>query len=187
MDASRDLYAAMGARPVINALGNRTMLGGSNPAPEVIEAMQLSARYYVDMVELFEGTGKVIADLLDCEAALVTPGCAAALVLGTAACMTGTDRNKMGQLPDVTGIKNEVIIQQAQRYKYDRVVRIPGTSMVECGDGDGTSTDELAAAFNPDLERMLDECENDFLNHIKWTLHMCPWFDRISCCRVDAY
>lgn len=147
MNASRDLYAAMGARPVINALGNRTMLGGSNPAPEVIKAMQLSARYYVDMVELFEGTGKVIADLLDCEAALVTPGCAAALVLGTAACMTGTDRKKMGQLPDVTGIKNEVIIQQAQRYKYDRVVRIPGTSMVECGDGDGTSTDELAAAF----------------------------------------
>ena len=149
MKEARELYAALGARPVINALGNRTMLGGSNPAPEVLEAMQLSARYYVDMVELFEGTGRVIAGLLGCEAALVTPGCAAALVLGTSACMTGTDQRKMEQLPDTAGLKGEVVLQKAQRYKYDRVVRLTGARIVEAGTEAGTTAAELDAAFGP--------------------------------------
>ena len=149
MKEARELYAALGARPVINALGNRTMLGGSNPAPEVLEAMQLSARYYVDMVELFEGTGQVISGLLGCESALVTPGCAAALVLGTCACMTGTDTRKMDQLPDTTGLRSEVVLQKAQRYKYDRVVRLTGARIVEAGSEAGTTRAELESAFGP--------------------------------------
>ena len=155
MREARELYAALGARPVINALGNRTMLGGSNPAPEVLEAMQLSARYYVDMVELFEGTGRVVSGLLGCEAALVTPGCAAALVLGTSACMTGTDTRKMDQLPDTAGLKSEVVLQKAQRYKYDRVVRLTGARIVEAGSGAGTTRDELEAAFGPGTAAVL--------------------------------
>ena len=149
MKEARELYAALGARPVINALGNRTMLGGSNPAPEVLAAMQLSARYYVDMDELFAGTGQVISGLLGCEAALVTPGCAAALVLGTSACMTGTDPRKMDQLPDTTGLKCEVVLQKAQRYKYDRVVRLTGARIVEAGSEAGTARAELESAFGP--------------------------------------
>ena len=47
--------------------------------------------------------------------------------MGTAACLTGTDSAKMDQLPDTTGLKGEIVIQKAQRYKYDRVVRLPGT------------------------------------------------------------
>lgn len=155
MREARELYAALGSRPVINALGNRTMLGGSNPAPEVLEAMQLSARYYVDMVELFEGTGRVVSGLLGCEAALVTPGCAAALVLGTSACMTGTDTRKMDQLPDTAGLKSEVVLQKAQRYKYDRVVRLTGARIVEAGSEAGTTRDELEAAFGPGTAAVL--------------------------------
>ncbi len=155
MNEAQKLYAALGATPVINALGNRTMLGGSNPAPEVLEAMRTANRYYVDMDELFEGTGKVIAQWLECEAALVTPGCAAALLLGTAACMTGTDPDKMEQLPDVTGLKSEIVIQKAQRYKYDRVVRLPGTRLVEVGTESGATAEQLAAAIGPDTAAVL--------------------------------
>ena len=155
MNEAQKLYAAMGATPVINALGNRTMLGGSNPASEVLEAMRTANRYYVDMDELFEGTGKVIAQWLECEAALVTPGCAAALFLGTAACMTGTYPDKMEQLPDVTGLKSEIVIQKAQRYKYDRVVRLPGTRLVEVGTESGTTAEQLAAAIGPNTAAVL--------------------------------
>ena len=81
MNEAQLLSAAMGARPVINALGNRTLLGGSRPEPEVLEAMQLAGRYYVDMDELLEGSGRIVAQMLECEAALITPGAAAALFI----------------------------------------------------------------------------------------------------------
>ncbi|MEE3259915.1 MAG: aminotransferase class V-fold PLP-dependent enzyme [Candidatus Latescibacterota bacterium] len=147
-NAALALYAEMGATPVINAIGNRTFLGGSAPDPEVVAAMQLAGRYYVDMDAFLASTGRIVADLIAAEAALITPGCAAAIVLGTAACITGPDPDKMARLPDTTGLKNKVVIQQAQRYKYDRVARLPGTTLVAAGTAAGTTADELAAAID---------------------------------------
>src|SRR5438067_10286288 len=85
------VYEQLGVVPVINARGNNTVLGGSTPSARVKRAMQDAERYYVDMAELLERSGKAIADMLGCEAAYVTPGAAAALALGTAACMAGSD------------------------------------------------------------------------------------------------
>lgn len=149
------LYADMGATPVINAIGNRTFLGGSAPDPEIVAAMQLAGRYYVDMDAFLESTGGLVADLIDAEAALITPGCAAAIVLGTAACITGTDTDKMARLPDTTGLKNKVVIQKAQRYKYDRVARLPGTTIVAAGTDTGTTPNDLAAAMDDDTALVL--------------------------------
>jgi len=151
----RRIYAEMGATPVINAIGNRTLLGGSAPSASVRQAMEAANRYYVDMGELLESTGDVIARLLGCEAALVTPGCAAALLLGTAGCMTGDNEENMGRLPDATGMKSEILIQKAQRYKYDRVVRMAGTTLVEVGGDSGATADQLAAAMGADTLAVL--------------------------------
>ena len=152
---ARALYADMGATPVINALGPRTLLGGSSPHPDIIAAMELAGRYYVDMDAFLASTGRIVADLLGAEAALITPGCAAALVLGTAACVTGADPEKMARLPDSTGMPNQVVIQKAQRYKYDRMVRLPGVTLVEAGTEQGTTADELAAAIGPQTAAVL--------------------------------
>ena len=78
--------------------------------PEVVQAMQIAGRYYVDMDELFIRSGEVIADMIGAPATLVTPGCAAALVLGTAACLTGDDPQKMAQLPDLRGPKDQKLL-----------------------------------------------------------------------------
>jgi L-seryl-tRNA(Ser) seleniumtransferase len=155
---ARDLYAQMGAVPVINALGNRTMLGGSAPSARVVAAMELSARYYVDMDQLAASTGKVVADLLGCEDSLVTPGCAAALVLGTAACVTGDDAQRMAQLPDTTGMRNEVVIQAPQRYKYDRVVRMTGVRLVEAGTFESCTAADLESALSAATAAVLYPC-----------------------------
>jgi len=144
---AKQIYADLGATPVINAIGNMTMLGGSTPSPRVQEAMQAAGRYYVDMDQFLESTGRIVAEMLECEAALVTAGCSAALLLGTAACMTGADPEKMARLPDATGMKNEIVIQKTQRYKYDRMVRMAGTRIVEAGTPEGTSPDQFAAAI----------------------------------------
>ena len=55
----------------------------------------------------------------------------------------------MDQLPDTAGLKCEIVIQKAQRYKYDRVVRLTGARIVEAGSEAGTARAELEAAFGP--------------------------------------
>ncbi|NKB65977.1 MAG: aminotransferase class V-fold PLP-dependent enzyme [Candidatus Latescibacteria bacterium] len=152
---ARRIYAELGATPVINVIGNRTFLGGSAPSPQVVAAMEAAGRYYVDMDELLTSSGEIVAQWLECEAALVTPGCAAALVLGTAGLMTGKDPAKMEQLPDSTGMKDEIVMQKRQRYKYDRVVRMVGSRIVEAGRAEGTSAEELEAALGPDTAAVL--------------------------------
>ncbi|MEE2659275.1 MAG: hypothetical protein VX733_12275, partial [Candidatus Latescibacterota bacterium] len=166
MDAqkARQLYADLGAVPVINGKGNYTMLGGSFPTPSVRAAMDLAGRYYVDMDALFTSTGRIAAELLGCEAALITPGCAAALVLGTAACVSGDDPKRMEQLPNTMGMKSQVVIQHAQRYRprrytYERVVRLAGVELVPAGTLEGCNradleqaiTDDTAAVLYPDI------------------------------------
>jgi D-glucosaminate-6-phosphate ammonia-lyase len=141
------VYHALGTKPVVNALGIYTDLGGSRLSPAVWAAMEEANRSFASMVGLLQGSGKVIASLLGTEAARVTPGASAAIALGTAACMTGTDGAKMEQLPDTTGMKNEVVMQRNHRYKYDRMVRMAGARIVEVGGAGGTTADELEAAI----------------------------------------
>lgn len=145
--AITSIFEEIGVKPVINANGNQTVLGGSQLSPRVRAAMDEANRYYVDMRELLARSGQIIARLLGAESAYVTPGCAAALALGTAACIAGQDLDKIGQLPDTTGLKNEVLIQAASRYKYDRCPTIVGARLVEYGTAEAASTADLDAAI----------------------------------------
>ena len=142
-------YDMLGVRKVINGWGNSTVLGGSSPAPEVRQAME-EAHDYVEMGELLQRTGDYIADVLGVEAAYITSGGAAAQALSAAACMAGTDPEKIGRLPDTTGMKNELVIQKKHRYRYDRSYTIAGAKLVDAGDSDGCSPEQLDGAIGPD-------------------------------------
>jgi L-seryl-tRNA(Ser) seleniumtransferase len=149
------VYEQLGVTPVINARGNNTVLGGSTPSARVRRAMQDAERYYADMQQLLERSGAVIADLLGAEAAYVTSGAAAALALGTAACMTGTDQDRVARLPDTTGMPATVLIQAGHHYHYEHVVTVPGAKLVEVGDASGTSAAQLEAALGPSVAAIL--------------------------------
>src|ERR687896_560845 len=110
-----DIYQELGAKPVINAIGSVTMLGGSTPAPEVKAAMEQADRAYVPLMELEEKAGEAIARMVNVPAAYVTSGAGSALTLATAAFMAGDDDSRIQQLPDTTGMKNEILIQRRQR------------------------------------------------------------------------
>jgi L-seryl-tRNA(Ser) seleniumtransferase len=86
--------------------------------PEVLEAMVEANEYFVDMNDLTE-------------AALVTAGAFSAMILGAAACMTGTDPEKMEALPHPTWPKRECLIQSAHRFDYDRAYRAAGMTIAE--------------------------------------------------------
>jgi L-seryl-tRNA(Ser) seleniumtransferase len=153
--SATNVYEQLGVRPVINARGNNTVLGGSTPSARVRRAMQEAERYYVDMKQLLDRSGEVIAGLLGAEAAYVTPGAAAALALGTAACLAGADPDKMARLPDTSGMANKVLIQAGQRYHYERAVTVPGGRLVEVGDAQGTTAAQLKAALAQNVAAVL--------------------------------
>ena len=142
------LYRHLGANPVINAAGYQTVLGGSRLSPPVQEAMAAANRHYVEMEKLLLSTGEEIAGLLGCEAAMVTPGCGAALALASAACMSAGNPQRMEQLPDTTGIPNEFLLQARQHYHYQRCLTIFGGVLVDAGDETGTSAGQLDGAVS---------------------------------------
>ena len=129
------IYRELGLQEVIVATGNFTELGGSLMPAEVLEAMQAAARSFVSIKALHEKAGQVIAELTGAEAGYVTSGAAAGLVLATAACMTGSDPAAIQQLPDTTGLKDEVVIHKAHSNHYNRTFRLTGAKIKEVGYG----------------------------------------------------
>ena len=144
-----EVYKRLGVRPLINAGGTQTLWGGSTLSSEVMGAMVDANSNYVEMEELLDKAGEHVAKLMGVEAAYITSGCFAALALSTAACMTGRDRQKISQLPEIVGIKHEVLIQTKHRNSYDREFPVPGGVLVEVGDTDGCTVDVLDEAIGP--------------------------------------
>jgi uncharacterized pyridoxal phosphate-dependent enzyme len=124
-------YERLGVKRVINAAGTLTTLGGSLMPPEVTAAWNDAARHFVDLPDLQNKVGARIAELIGVDAALVTTGAAGAMQLATAALMTNGDPKLVRQLPDTTGIKNEVIVQRGHRTCYDHQIMACGARMVE--------------------------------------------------------
>lgn len=146
-NVERTVYTQLGVRPVINAAGSKTVLGGSRVSPEVQAVSAAANRHYVVMEELQRQSGAAVARLVHADKALVTPGCAAAMTLGVAGLMTRNDPARIAQLPDTTGLRDEIVIQKCQRYSYDRALTLCGAKLVEVGDADGASVAEVKAAL----------------------------------------
>jgi len=148
--SANGIYERLGVRRLINAGVFATNCGSSIMPPEVLAAMNEASHSYVNLVELLARAGERIAALTHNEACFVTTGAAAGLLLATAACITGTDPVKTHQLPDLTGLKNEVVIHRQQRNGYDHAVRSTGIRFREIAyDQRATAPWELEAAINP--------------------------------------
>jgi L-seryl-tRNA(Ser) seleniumtransferase len=128
---ARDFFRELGVRPFINAAGTYTAMTASLMPPEVMDAINYASRHYVMLDELHDKVGERIAGLLHADGAMVTSGAASALTLGTAAVLTGTDRQKIVGLPNLAGMKSDVIIQKAHRFGYEHAVRNCGVTLVE--------------------------------------------------------
>jgi len=128
---SKKVYTKLGLRPIINASGTYTHLGGSLMPPEVMGAMNDAARHYVPIRDLTKAAGERIAQLTGNEAALVTTGAAGAIFVGTCAAIGGNDPEKMKRLPFTDGMKNEVVVQKLHNTGWIRQCEAAGARMVE--------------------------------------------------------
>mgnify|MGYP001275997889 CR=1 FL=1 len=136
---SRGIYTQLGIRTLINAAGTYTTLSGSIMLPEVVAAMEDASKQHVEIEELQQIVGKRIAELVKVEAALVTSGCAAALTLGTAACVQTSPEG----ISNENTFKNQVVLQKSHRFSFDRAIRNVGVELIEV-----ETVDELNNAIN---------------------------------------
>ncbi|HYM74766.1 MAG TPA: aminotransferase class V-fold PLP-dependent enzyme [Candidatus Dormibacteraeota bacterium] len=139
-------YEELGVTTVINCEGTMTMLGGSILRPELEAVMGMAGRHFVSIPELEVAAGKRIAEMLklpDGYTALVTSGAAAAIQSGLAGILTGDNEKLIQQLPDLTGMKSEVIIQKSHRNPFDHQLRSTGVKLIEI-----ETRDQLQQAVN---------------------------------------
>lgn len=139
-----DPYTRIGVRPFINCTATYTINGGSQMLPEVIETIEQASHYHVNLDELMEKVSGHLAKLLQVEWGIVTAGTAAGLTHATAGCITGTDPEKIQRLPNLRGLKDEVIMPRESRVVYDHAVRTLGVKIVEVN-----SPEELRNAIGP--------------------------------------
>src|SRR6266571_9208356 len=139
-------YDELGVTAAINCQGTMTMLGGSILRPELETVMAMAGRHFVSIPDLEVAAGKRIAEMLKLPegyTALVTSGAAAAIQSGLAGILTGDNEALIRQLPDLTGMKSEVIIQKSHRNPFDHQLRNTGIKLVVI-----ETRDELLAAIN---------------------------------------
>lgn len=154
--AGAEIYESIGVRPLINARGTVTIVGGSKMLPEVKRAMDLAANHFVQIDELMDAVGKRLGELTGAEWGVVTAGCGAALTLATAACVAGGDPDKLAQLPDLTNLKDEVVIPTFSRNVYEHSVRGAGVRVIEAA-----TADEFEAALGPRTAMVLVMARRD--------------------------
>lgn len=141
------VYERLGVRPMINAWGTITSVGGSRMHPQVLEAMTEASRSFVDIYALQENAGQEIARMMGVEAAAVTSGASAGLAIAAAACMARKDSVKILQLPDTGSAPNEALALKAHRVPYYQALRLSGAQVVEIGDSGFASIEQVEAAI----------------------------------------
>jgi len=147
-----NVYEELGLTTVINAQGTMTYLGGSLPHPEVEAVMALAGQHFVPIVELEVAAGKRICELLKLPPeydAIVTCGAAAGMQSGLAGILTGNNPKFIEQIPDLTGMKSEVIIQKSHRNPFDHQLRNTGAKLVVV-----ETREDVKKAINPQTAMM---------------------------------
>src|SRR5579863_911912 len=147
-----NVYEELGVTTVINGEGTMTTLGGSLMRPEVEVVMSMAGRHFVPILELEAAAGKRIKDLLklpDGYDAIVTSGAAAAMQSGLAGILTGNNEQFIQQLPDLTAMKSEVVIQKSHRNPFDHQLRSTGIKLVVI-----ETKEQLLNAINPNTAMM---------------------------------
>src|SRR5438105_13600489 len=129
LDPRGNVYRRLGVKTVINCRGTWTYLSVSLQFPEALDAGAEAGRYFVNLVDLQRAAGRRLAQLTGAESGIITSGAAGAMAAATAACIAGSDPKKIWQLPDITGVKDEVIMVGG-RNAVDNANSIQGSKLV---------------------------------------------------------
>ena len=144
-------YADLGVRPFINCRGTGTSVGGSIMPEPVLEAMRQAAGSFVSLETLQERIGERLARRIGVEGALVTCGAASGVQQAAAACLTGTDPERVQRLPFTDGWRNRFVIPQVDAHDYlFQVIASAGGVLVRVGSKESCPTAAIEEALDDD-------------------------------------
>lgn len=138
----------MDVRPIINAAGKLTALGGSAQSEAVADAQARAAMQHVDLAELRAGAGARIAEITGAEAACVTSGAAAGIAISVAAVITGQNLDAVRRLPQTDGPR-PILLQAGHAVDFGATVE----QMIRLGGGHPT----IIGSTNSVPLRLLEE------------------------------
>ncbi len=132
-----DIRPQLGLRSIINVSGTMTSLGASIVVPEAVQMAERILSEFVEINELHRHASTTIAQATGAEAGCITASCSAGITIAVAGCMTGADLARIEQLPDATGMKDEVLIQAGHMVYYgapiEQAIRLTGAKVVPVG------------------------------------------------------
>jgi D-glucosaminate-6-phosphate ammonia-lyase len=148
------IYERFGVKTVINASGKMTHLGGSVLSSRVADAMEQASQNHVDIDQLLTRAGLLVAEATGAEAACLTTGAAAGIVLSVAAVLAGTDPHRIAMLPDASFTsRREVVLQAGHQVNFGapvvQMIRLAGGVPLVVGAVNGTSAAEIGSACGP--------------------------------------
>lgn len=152
-----NVYTRLGVKPVINGRGTWTYLSATLELPQVKVAQEAAAKHFVNIFELQHAVGRRLAELTGAESGMITSGAAGAMASGTAACIAGSDPERVWQLPDTTGLKSEVIMMGG-RSPFDSAIRLAGGKLVVA-----KTHDQLANAITSNTAMIYTTSDPDTL------------------------
>src|SRR5262249_24972470 len=126
-----DVYRRFGLDNVINAAGKMTALGGTAHSDVVAQAQADAARSHVDLETLRRRAGELVARHTGADAASITSGAAAGIAIAVAACITGTQLDRVLRIPDADGLDRRVLLQAGHDINFGASV----TQMIRLGGG----------------------------------------------------
>jgi len=142
------IYEQLDIPTYINAYACMTTMGGSIMPEPVVQAMVQASRHHIPLEDLHDRVGERIAELTGAEAAAVSTGAASGLLLAGAACLTGTDKELIQQLPDTGDRPNEFVISLVDPHYYvHQGFEVAGGRLVEVGTRQQVSPADYAAAI----------------------------------------
>jgi len=151
-----DVYGRLGIIPVINASGTVTVLGGTVMPPEVVAAMNVAARSYVDLPLLLETAGRYLAERIGVPGAFISSGAAGGIAVATAAVLSGGERERAWDLPKTNGRPNEIVVLKTGHPNYmHQAAEMVGGRLVEVGEPGAVTLDDFAAAIGPQTAAIL--------------------------------
>jgi uncharacterized pyridoxal phosphate-dependent enzyme len=139
-------YESLGVRRIINAAAAQTLLGGSLMPDPVLAAMHDAASSFVHLPELHDRVGERLAAMTHNDAACVSCGAAAGILIAVAACLTRDNLDRVADLPSTASLpRNELIAFVGHRNGFMSAARETGATVIEVG----ADPAELRRAITP--------------------------------------
>lgn len=147
-----DVFTRLGLKQVINASGKMTALGASAVSEEVAQTLKEASQNYVDIDEIMELTGTVIAEVTGAEDGCPTSSAAAGIAISVASVIAGTNLTHIERLPYSDGLKNQVIVQKGQQIHFGasiaQMISLGGGKVVEVGQANKVEAEHIEEAIN---------------------------------------